>query len=89
MKHTHSGKLDKTHAMHLQPAPPELLSFAPLNGTDTRYGQLYCTINDETYKTTDIDGFLHHNPFEGIKEHATTLPTGIAQLRFPHFSSLT
>ena len=87
-KHTHSGKLDKKHNIHLQPVPPELLSFAPLGGIDTRYGQLYRNINNGASKAAEIDGFLPHNPFKGIKEHATTLPTGTAQLQMPHFPSL-
>ena len=33
--------------MHLQPIPPEILSFALLDGTDSHYGQIYRNINDE------------------------------------------
>ena len=81
-------KLDKTQAMHLQPAPPELLAFAPLDGTTTRYCQLYCTIHDDAHKTAGIRGFLPHNPFNGIREQATTLLYGTSDLPFPRFRSL-
>ena len=44
IKHNRTGKLGKKHAMHLQPIPEELLAFAPLDGTDSRFGQLYKNI---------------------------------------------
>ena len=81
-------KLDKTQAMHIQPDPPELLAFAPLDGTTTRYRQLYYTIHDDANKTTGICEFLPHNPFDGIREQATTPLYGTSDLPFPHFPSL-
>ena len=88
LKHTTSGKLDKKHTMHLQPVLPELLSFAPLDGVDTRYGQLYRNVNDAAFKATGCDGFLPHNLFKNIKELTATLPSGTRSAPFPHFPTL-
>ena len=74
--------------MHLRPIPEELLAFFPLDGTDSRFGQLYKNINDKAYEAAGIEGFLPHNPFNGIREHATTLPPGTSDFPFPNFSSL-
>ena len=67
IKHSTSGKVDKRHAMHLSPVPPELIAFSPLDGADTRYGQLWSTISDKAYKNAGINGFLPHNPFQNMK----------------------
>ena len=45
--HTQSGKMDKNHAMHVSPVPPEMITFAHLDGIDTKYGQIYKNFNDE------------------------------------------
>ncbi len=36
-----AGRKDKKHAADLSPYPPELIPFQPVDGADTRYGQLY------------------------------------------------
>ena len=74
--------------MHLQPIPKELRDFAPLDGTDPRFGQLYKNINNKAYEAAGIEGFLPHNPFKGIWEHATILPPRTSDLPFPDFPSL-
>ena len=81
-------KLDETQAMNIQPDPPELLVFTPLDGPTTRYCQLYCAIHDDAHKTAGICEFLPHNPFIGIREQATTLLYGTSDLPFPRFPSL-
>ena len=81
-------ELDRTQAEHLQLDPPELLAFAPLDGTTPDIISYYTTIHDEAHKTTGIDGFLLHNPFNGIREHTTTLPDGTSELLFSNFPSL-
>ena len=75
--------------MHLQPIHEELLAFAPLDGADSRFGQLYKNINVKAYEAAGIEGFLPHNPCKGIREHTTTLPPGTSGLLFPNFPSLT
>ena len=67
IKHVASGRMDKKHAMHLSPMPYELVPFAPVDGVDTRYGQLHKGIDDKAYKIAGVDGFLPHDPFKGMK----------------------
>ena len=54
IKHTRIGKLGKKRDVHLQPIPEELLAFAPLYGTDSRFDQLYKNINDIAYESAEI-----------------------------------
>ena len=53
--------------MHMSPVPPNMQAFAPLDGVDSRYGQLYRTINSEAYRQGGIDGFIPTNPFNDFK----------------------
>ena len=53
--------------MHMSPVPQDMQAFAPLDGVDSRYGQLHQPINSETYKQGGIDGFIPTNPFKGFK----------------------
>ena len=66
IKHCQSKRVDKRHAMDLSPVPPEMVAFAPLDGPDTRYGQLYRGISNDAYKAAGIDGFLPHCPFDDM-----------------------
>ena len=66
IKHCQYGRVDKHHAMDVSPVPPELVAFAPLNGPDTRYGQLYRGISNDAYKAAGIDGFVPHCPFNNM-----------------------
>ena len=43
----------------------------PLEGIDTKYGQIYKNINDEAYKAAGIDGLLPHNPWKGFTPSIT------------------
>ena len=56
LRHTRSVNMEKKHAMNIRPVPPEMIAFAPLDGIDTEYGQIYKNINDEAYKAAGIYG---------------------------------
>ena len=51
-----------------------MIVFAPLDGIDTKYGQIYKNINDEACKAAGIDGFLPHNPWKGFTPIITRRP---------------
>ena len=57
--------------MHMSPVLPDMQAFAPLDGVDSRYGQLYCPINSDTYKQGGIEDFLPHNPFKAFNFFVT------------------
>ena len=67
IKHCRTNRIDKRHAMHLSPLPPELTAFRALDGADSRYGQLYKGITDDEYKCAGIDDFLPHDPLKDFK----------------------
>ena len=52
---TISKKTTVKHAMHMSPVPQDMQAFAPLDGVDSRYGQLHQPINSETYKQGGIE----------------------------------
>jgi hypothetical protein len=45
------------------PYPPELVPFTPLDGADTRYGQLYKPISTHPFKEAGIKGFMLCQPY--------------------------
>ena len=51
----------------MSPVPHGMQAFAPLDGVDFRYGQVYRPINDSTYKLGGVEGFLPHNPFKDFQ----------------------
>ncbi len=55
---------DKKHASDLSPYPLELIPFEPVNGSDTRYGQLNKPIQASPYKEAGIKGFKPSLPFK-------------------------
>ncbi|KAL7504453.1 hypothetical protein ACHAXN_002097, partial [Cyclotella atomus] len=61
-RHTISGKIDKFIAAHLSPVPKEIIPFAPVDGCDSRFGQLNKPLSNEAYKQAGIEGFLPHQP---------------------------
>ena len=67
LTHTVSKKVTIKHAIHMSPVPPDMQAFAPLDGVDSRYGQLYRPINSDMYTQGGIQGFLSHNPFKRFK----------------------
>ncbi len=58
------GKRDKKHAAELSPYPLELIAFQPLDGADTRFGQLYKPIKAEPFASAGLKGFLPSNPYQ-------------------------
>ncbi len=41
----------------LTPYPPKLVPFKPVDGADTRYGQLYRPIGEHPFKEAGLKGF--------------------------------
>ncbi len=60
----HPKRPDKKHASDLMPYPPMLVPFKPVDGADTRYGQLYCPIGKHPFKDTGLKGFTPLAPFQ-------------------------
>ena len=64
LQHVHHPTCqDKKHASDLSLYPIELIPFQPLDGADTRYGQLYKPISLSPFKNTGLNGFKPSNPF--------------------------
>ena len=59
--------IEKKHASDLSPYPAKLIPFQPVDGADTRYGQLYKPISAHPFKEAGIKGFSLIQPF-----HAAT-----------------
>ena len=59
----HPTRQDKKHASDLSLYPVELIPFQPLDGADTRYGQLYKPIGLSPFKEAGLNGFQPSNPF--------------------------
>ncbi len=47
----------------LSPYSAKLIPFEPINGTDTRYGQLYCPIKANPFKEAGLNRFKPPTPF--------------------------
>jgi len=67
-----ASKLEKKHAADLSPYPVELIPFHPVDGADTRYGQLYKPITSYPFKAAGIKGFTPLKPFKVATNLATT-----------------
>ena len=65
IKHELTGAVSKRHAAWLSPMPPELVPYAPVDGPDSRYGQLYKPLSGDAYKAAGIDGWLPPTPLRG------------------------
>ncbi len=64
LEHCHNAAWkEKKHAADLAPYPPELIPFEPVDGADTRYGQLYKPIGANPFKEAGIKGFTPPSPF--------------------------
>ena len=64
LTHLFSKKVTKKHAMHTSPVPPNMQSFALLDGVNSRHGQLYHSINHDAYTLGGVEVFLPLNPFK-------------------------
>jgi hypothetical protein len=58
-----AARKEKKHATDLAPYHPELIPFEPVDGADTRYGQLHKPIGAHPFKEAGIKGFTPPSPF--------------------------
>jgi hypothetical protein len=64
-QHVHSPTChNKKHTSDLSLYPFELIPFQPLDGADTRYGQLYKPIGLLPFKEAGLKGFQPSSPFK-------------------------
>ncbi len=56
----------------MSPYPPELVPFQPVNGADTRFGQLYKPIIKNPFKEAGIKGFSPIQPYKVAAQLALT-----------------
>ena len=66
------GRKEKKHASDLSPYPLELVPFQPVDGADTRYGQLYKPITAHPFKEAGIKGFSPIQPYQVATNLAIT-----------------
>jgi hypothetical protein len=66
------GRKEKKHASDLSPYPLELIPFQPVDGADTRYGQLYKPITAHPFKEAGIKGFSPIQPYQVATNLAVT-----------------
>ena len=64
----HPKRTEKKHASDLTPYPSELIPFEPVDGADTRYGQLYRPIGANPFKEAGLKGFEPPAPFR-VSQH--------------------
>jgi hypothetical protein len=65
LEHCHNAACkENKHAADLAPYPPEMIPFEPVDGADTRYGQLYKPIGEHPFKEAGIKGFTPPSPFQ-------------------------
>jgi hypothetical protein len=66
------SRKEKKHASDLSPYPLELIPFQPVDGVDTRYGQLYKPITAHPFKEAGIKGFSPIQPYQVATNLAIT-----------------
>ena len=59
----HPKQTEKKHASDLTPYTSKSIPFKPVDGADTRYGQLYCPIGANPFNEAGLKGFKHPAPF--------------------------
>jgi hypothetical protein len=65
LEHCHNtGQKEQKHASDLSLYPPKLVPFQPVDGADTRYGQLYKPISAHPFKEAGIKGFSPIQPYQ-------------------------
>jgi hypothetical protein len=77
---------DKKHASDLSLYPLELIPFQPVEGSDTRYGQLHKPIKAIPFKEAGIDMFKPFSPFKVTAQYLMT-DTALA-FHWPSLSEL-
>jgi hypothetical protein len=66
------GQKEKKHASDLSTYPPKLIPFQPVDGADTRYGQLYKPITAHPLMETGIKDFSPIQPYQVATNLAIT-----------------
>lgn len=79
-------RIEKKHASDLSPYPAKLIPFEPVDGADTRYGQLYKPISAQPFKAAAIKGFIPIQPFKIATNLAIT--DQCAAFHWPSLSKL-
>ena len=82
-----AGRKDKKHAADLSPYPPELIPFQPVDGADTRYGQLYKPITAHPFKEAGLKGFTPRQPYHLVTSHLVQIQPG-NDFHWPSLSEL-
>ena len=72
----HPKHTDKKHASDLMPYPPKLVPFKPVDGADTRYGQLITQLAN-THSKKPVSKVLHPWPHFGSPISSWTLETSM------------
>ena len=54
---------EKKHASDLSPYPVELIAFEPIDGPDSRYGQLHKPISAKKFDEAGVYGFMPMSPY--------------------------
>jgi hypothetical protein len=73
LEHCDSKQKEKKHASDLSPAYlVELIPFRPIDGADTRYGQLFKHISAHPFKEAGIKGFTPTQPYKIASNLAIT-----------------
>ncbi len=81
-----AGKWEKKHVANLSPYPVELIPFNPVDGADSRYGQLYKPIALHPIKEAGVEGFTPPKPFKAPAHLATT--SHCVEFHWPSLSEL-
>jgi len=80
------NRKEKKHASDLSPYPLELTPFQPLDGSDTRYGQLNKPIMAHPFREAGINGF---HPIKPVKVSTNFLTTDqLSQFHWPSLLEL-
>jgi hypothetical protein len=86
IEHCHNEKCqDKKNAAYLTLYLQELIPFAPINGADTRYGQLHKPIGKHPFKEVGIKGFTPPLPFQVPTGY---LGIGVGDFHWPMLAEL-
>jgi hypothetical protein len=86
LEHCDSKRKYKKHASNLSPYPVELILFQPVDGADTRYGQLFKPISAHPFKEAGIKGFTPTQPYKVTSHLAIT--TRCTAFHWPSLSEL-
>jgi len=86
LAHCDSKQTGKNNASDLSPYLVELIPFQPVDGADTRYGQLYKPISAHPFKEAGIKGFTPTQPYKVTSNLAIT--TRCAAFHWPSLSKL-